>query len=486
MFWLGASMRKGRNATEIFRAAIVTFGKVRPIYWGALIRNIHHLAPHLGLLFDHGANKFSPQHIDIIMDNLDVLAPKMAVLLKLSSEVQKSHLDHILPHIGSIVLHMDVLEPHLSAMARPEVMESLIPHLDSVVRHMGDIKYIIGALLKKFDAVRPHLPALVGHMDQIHEKFHILLEHEHLLERMCDNGDLVIKFLGPSLVDDRLGFLLERFERMEPYFPLFDAHGCMMFAHWDQVQPHFDTLLDNIAELAPQMHVLEPHMGCLMAHMDALGPHMRSLVTHLDALQPALPILCKHMDALVATGELEVLLGGIDMLKPVMNDLSPYLPELIPHMSMLLPQAPKLIPHTKMLLKHMDCWAPHLPVLMQKLPQIADHIDCLAPSLDYMSPHVAALIPHLDEILPYSEVLIANFAFFLPYFHRSLPLAVKYLPAIAKRCPGGKAVDSKLKSKITDEIERTRLCSADASGVGVGVGHDELIKGLSVADLQEN
>ncbi len=62
------------SAVHIAKNGVIAFGKIRPMYWPKLFCHAPSLLPSLHQLCEETAVTYTPQQVDILMDNLETVA----------------------------------------------------------------------------------------------------------------------------------------------------------------------------------------------------------------------------------------------------------------------------------------------------------------------------------------------------------------------------------------------------------------------------
>lgn len=115
----------------------------------------------------------------------------------------------------------------------------------------------------------------------------------------------------------------------------------------DVLVPHFDKIVPHGAKLFPHFKVLLPHAEAVAAHADALMPflemegwedalpYLEPLARNIDHLAPHAHILQDEAIFQKLRPKIPLMAEYLDNLIPVIDDLAPHLPEVLPYMDMV-------------------------------------------------------------------------------------------------------------------------------------------------------
>ena len=152
--------------------------QIRPMYWPAIVRNAHHVAPHMVQLCEETGEVYTPQEVDMLMAHIDKIAPLTGDLMDVAPRI-RPYSSLLLPHVDELAPRLSVLKPHMDQMLLH--MDLLAPHLGALLPHMDALLPVLSQLLENLPRLEPYLPALVSRMD-------LLAPH---MQKLMDNFEQV-------------------------------------------------------------------------------------------------------------------------------------------------------------------------------------------------------------------------------------------------------------------------------------------------------
>lgn len=211
----------------------------------------------------------------------------------------------------------------------PEMAVALGPNLHRALPAIGSLAPYLKYLMKYPAFMARALPILM-------QKIEIMIEYD------------MINLLGPN------------FEYMDQ-------------RHYDKLESILQDLVDDLEVLAPQFHIIAPHIVEISLRADRLFPVIHYILPYAEEMKD-------HIWWLVPFADVE----GFE-------EFMPYLDKLAPHIDEFAPYGPKLLPYIGKMRRH--------------IPIIIDNIDTLLPKLGEASEHMDPLVYWLSDLLPLANAL---------------------------------------------------------------------------------
>jgi hypothetical protein len=268
--------------------------------------------------------------------------------------------------IGIPVLVITYLKPtnnYLVWIIAMAIAQWTIP-LESISKAASDL----GKLRECLHECAPFAPGLVPYLPQL---LPVLILNIHKVGPY--SGDLApfLKYLlpYPDFVTKALPILLRKIDLMAPLIPEIGPQFAQMDRrHFSKIEIILPDLVDQIEELLPMFHIIQPHLVEISLRADRLFPVVHYLIPHAEKMG-------KHIGWLVPFADIEnfeEFLPFIDRLAPYIDDFAPYGPQLLPYIS-------KIRKHMPILLENIDGLAPNLGAVVNQMDPLVYWLSDLLP-----------------------------------------------------------------------------------------------------------